>query len=163
VIARTISTMINNMSALVPYDEVFPESVSWGAFRATAQVCTAPSHPPFKTFATPQCSVVLCPLSSIQIRGQDFEWKRQTGYGRTTDWNWLYKRARLSGCFPHLGHRVQWFRIALSNGLNWAAVSPIFHLRKETDSPRNVVFFFQNTGRWTRYSNPKRNMPMSEH
>jgi hypothetical protein len=28
VIARTISTMINNMSALVPYDEVFPESVS---------------------------------------------------------------------------------------------------------------------------------------
>jgi hypothetical protein len=27
VIARTITTVINNIAALVPYDEVFPESV----------------------------------------------------------------------------------------------------------------------------------------
>lgn len=28
VIAHTISTLVNNMASLVPYDEVFPETVS---------------------------------------------------------------------------------------------------------------------------------------
>jgi hypothetical protein len=28
VISHTISTLINNMAALVPYDEVFPDTVS---------------------------------------------------------------------------------------------------------------------------------------
>ena len=28
VIARTITTLVNNMATLVPYDEVFPETVS---------------------------------------------------------------------------------------------------------------------------------------
>jgi hypothetical protein len=81
---------------------------------------------PLRMSATRQCSAVLCPPSSIPNRGQGF-WSRIRLRPRvkTLDWvrqvSWVtlaLSTHPIERWFPHPEHCIQWFRIALSNGLN---------------------------------------------